>query len=261
MTPVLLDIETHIGEIRSRASAPMAAQIEMDLRRGAGRGAPGRKRRAGAGRPPRGPRASERHETRPRVEPRHPLHVIVRVTPGVRLRRRAGWRAVRHGLHVTLARADFRVCHVSIQATHVHLVVEADSTTALARGMQGFQIAAARRFNRLVRRRGVLFADRYHPVPLTVPLQVRNAIAYVLNNWRHHREDRFAAAHARFDPFSSAPAFADWHARPPSETDPERERLPVAMPSTWLLAIGWRRHAPISARERPGRPVGIDDGD
>jgi hypothetical protein len=189
------------------------------------------------------------------VEPRHPLHVIIRVVPGVRLRRRAGWRAVRHGLGVTIARPDFRVCQVSIQTTHVHLIVEADSTTALARGMQGFQIAAAKRFNRLARRRGVLFADRYHPVPLESPAQVRNALSYLLNNWRRHDEDRFAAAHVRFDPFSSAAAFLDWHAPPLSQTEPERERLPVVLPETWLLSIGWRRHAPISPRERPaGRP-------
>jgi hypothetical protein len=186
------------------------------------------------------------------VNPRHPLHVIIRVAPGVRLRRRAGWRAIRHGLGVAIRRHDFHVCHVSIQATHVHLIVEADDATALARGMQGLQIAAARRFNRLTRRRGVLFVDRYHPVPLDRPQRVRNALRYVLNNWRRHLEDRFAASRTRFDPFSSAPAFTDWHARPPSETDPERERLPVVMPSTWLLSVGWRRHGAISPFERPG---------
>ena len=89
--------------------------------------------------------------------------------------------------------------------------------------------------------------------PTTVQAEhTRNALAYVLNNWRRHREDRFAVRGARFDPFSSATAFAEWHARPPSETEPERERLPVVLPSTWLLAVGWRRHAPISALERPG---------
>jgi len=54
------------------------------------------------------------------VEPRHPLHVVIRVAPGIRLRRRAGWRAVRHAMGVVLRRHDFRVCLASIQATHVH---------------------------------------------------------------------------------------------------------------------------------------------
>jgi hypothetical protein len=147
-----------------------------------------------------------------------------------------------------LRRAGGRSRHARVHC----LIVEADDAAALARGMQGFQIAAARRFNRLARRRGTLFGDRYHPVPLDQPQLVRNALRYVLNNWRHHHEDRFAAPGTRFDPYSSAPAFADWHARPPSETDPERERLPVVMPSTWLLVVGWRRHGAISALDRPG---------
>jgi len=227
-------------------------QLEMELRKGAGRGAPGRKRRPGGGRKPKGPRASEKHKARPRHEARHPVHVVVRVIGGVRLRRRAGWRAVRHAMGVTLRRHDFRICHASIQATHLHLIVEADDRVALARGMQGFEIACARRFNASIRRRGRLFTDRYHPVTLETPQQVRHAVSYCLNNWRKHREDRHAAAHVRLDPFSSATAFADWHPRPPSETDPERERLPVVMPATWLLGVGWRRHGPISPLERPG---------
>jgi len=187
---------------------------------------------------------------RPRLEPRHPLHVVIRVIGGVRLRRRAGWRAIRHALGVTLRRHDFRICHVSIQATHVHLLVEADDRVALARGMQGFQIAAARRFNLLRRRRGRLFSDRYHPVALRSPPQVRHAVSYVLNNWRRHGED--VGSNLRLDPYSSAAAFADWNPRPPSELDPERERLPVVMPCTWLLASGWRRRGTIAPRARPG---------
>jgi REP element-mobilizing transposase RayT len=227
-------------------------QLEMALRKGAGRGAPGGKRRPGGGRKPAGPRAHERHETRPWHEGRHPVHVVVRVVDGIRLRRRAGWHAVRHAMGVALKRHDFRICHASIQATHLHLIVEADDRMALARGMQGFAISCARRFNASIRRRGQLFWDRYHPVALKTPQQVRNAVSYCLNNWRRHREDRHAPAHVRFDPYSSGPQWGAWRARPLSETDPERERLPIVIPATWLLQIGWRRHGPISPLERPG---------
>jgi len=227
-------------------------QLEMTFRKGAGRGAPGRPRRKGAGRPPRGPRSSEKHKVRAQLDPRQPQHVIVRIVGGIRLRRRAGWRAVRHAMGVALRRHDFRVCHASIQATHVHFIVEADDRMALARGMQGLQIACAKRFNEPRLRRSALFSDRYHPVPLRTPAQVRNAIGYVMNNWRRHGEDRFAAPGARLDPYSSAASFAHWNPRPSSETDPERERLPVVLPSTWLLAIGWRRGGALSPFARPG---------
>ena len=161
-------------------------------------------------------------------------------------------RALRHAMGIVLRRHDFRVCHASIQGTHVHLLIEADDRMALARGMQGLQIACARRFNRMVGRRGALFADRYHPRALATLAEVRHAVNYVLNNWRRHREDRHAAPHVRFDPFSSASLFADWNPRPQSETDPHRERLPIVMPTTWLLAIGWRRRGAISPLARPG---------
>ena len=216
----------------------------MSFRKGAGRGAPGQPRRKGAGRPPRGPRSSERHKVRPALDPRQPQHVVVRIVGGLRLRRRAGWRAVRHAMGVVLRRHDFRVCHASIQATHVHFVVEADDRMALARGMQALQIACARRFNRLLRRKGPLFSDRYHPRALATPTEVRHAVRYVLDNWRHHGEHRDAGPEVRIDPYSSAASFAPWNPRPPSETHPHRERLPVVMPSTWLLSIGWRRGRP-----------------
>ncbi len=205
-------------------------------------------KRAGAGRPARGPRPSEKHQVRPAIDPRHPLHVVIRAQPGLKLRRRAGWLAVRHGLAVTCRRSDFRICHVSVQGNHVHLIVEADTHRALARGMQGFQIACARRFNLQTRRSGGVFADRYHPRPLRTLRETRNALAYVLNNWRRHRED-LLARHLAFDPFASARAFDGW-AHAPHRA--HLEFVPVVMPTTWHLTHGWRRHGPIAVDLRPG---------
>ncbi len=204
-------------------------------------------KRPGAGRPAAGPRASEPHRVRPTIDARHPLHVVIRARPGLKLRRRAGWRAVRHGLAVTCRRSDFRICHVSVQGNHVHLIVEADSHVALARGMQGFQIACARRFNAQTRRSGGVFADRYHPRPLATLREVRNALAYVLNNWRRHRED--LRTREAFDPFASARAFDGW-AHAPHRA--HLEFVPVVMPTTWHLTTGWRRYGPIAPHARPG---------
>ena len=134
-----------------------------------------------------------------------------------------------------------------MQGNHVHLIVEADTHMALARGMQGFQVACARRFNRNSLRRGGVFADRYHPRPLASLREVRNALAYVLNNWRRHRED--LTDRRAFDPFASARAFDGW------ANDPHRSHLefvPVVMPTTWHLTQGWRRYGPIAPHARPG---------
>jgi len=105
-------------------------------------------KRRGAGRKPRGARAGERHAARPAFKSHHPLHVVMRVVPEVgSLRRRAMYKALRDATITAALRERFRIVHISLQRTHVHLLVEADHKAALGRGMQGFLISAARRIN------------------------------------------------------------------------------------------------------------------
>src|SRR5687768_15372348 len=106
-------------------------------------------KRKGAGRPAKGPRASERHKAREDVAPGSVLLVTLRAVPDVgRLRRAAGYHAVRRGLYAVIERSEhFRIAHVSIQSNHLHLIVEADSSDALARGMQAFCISTAKHLN------------------------------------------------------------------------------------------------------------------
>jgi REP element-mobilizing transposase RayT len=93
------------------------------------------------------------------------VHVVLRVIGAVgNLRRRFTYRAIREATLTTARREDFRIVHVSIQRTHVHLLVEADHKDALASGMQGFQISAAKHLNAEIsrgkpgpRRRGTVF--------------------------------------------------------------------------------------------------------
>ncbi|HTJ47648.1 MAG TPA: transposase [Kofleriaceae bacterium] len=174
------------------------------------------------------------------------MHVVLRVTREVSsLRTRHAYRAIRRAVDRCRARADFRIAHVSIQSNHVHLLVEADSKVALCRGMQGFAVSAAKRLNRELRRkRGDVFAFRYHATALTNPTQVRNAVSYIVNNWRHHGCDRHVAW--RTDPYSSAHAIAEW--RVPRHPD----QLPVVSPTTWLLREGYKRGDPIGPDDVPG---------
>src|SRR5207244_3065593 len=61
------------------------------------------------------------------------------------------------------------------------------------------------------RRRGRVFADRYHVRVIKSPRQARNTLSYVLNNWRKHREDQAGLpATWLVDPFSSGISFPDW---------------------------------------------------
>jgi len=221
-------------------------------------------RRKGAGRPPKGPRSSESHKKRATIRASEPLHVNVRVDRGVgRLRKRHMYKAIREATLCTAKRDDFHIVHLSIQSNHLHLIVEAQHKTALAKGMQGFQISAAKHINATLskrlgkQRRGRVFSDRYHARSLKSPRSVRNALAYVLNNWRRHREDRVPfATKWLVDPYSSAWMFAGWKERQDRyvlfKAPATYEHLVVWFPRTWLLREGWRKHGTISVHEIPG---------
>ena len=120
--------------------------------------------RIGAGRPARHAIASEPHKTRPTVSARHPVHVVARVVPAIgNLRGHEAYRALSHALERSLRRADFRIVQLAIRGKRLELVVEATDRIALARGMQGFQVSAARALNKELGRHGGVFADRYRP--------------------------------------------------------------------------------------------------
>ena len=244
-----------MASAKSRRARKRPVQQEL-FRRGG--------KRRGAGRKPKGARAGERHEARPAFKPYHPLHIVMRVVPAAgSLRRRKMYRALRDATIVAALRERFRIVHISLQRTHIHLIVEADHKAALARGMQGFLISAARNINTALgdgarRRRGKVFADRYHAEVITTPTRARHTIGYVLSNWRRHREDREGLASTWLvDPFSSGILFPDWvELQDKAVMWPIRETydpMMVRRPRSWLLAEGWKLAGSISAREVPSK--------
>ena len=82
-------------------------------------------RRPGAGRKPAGPTAGVPHRRRPLHHGGQPVHVTLRAVRGLpSLRRARLFPALRRGLGAASA-ATFRVVHYSVQANHVHFLVEA----------------------------------------------------------------------------------------------------------------------------------------
>jgi len=127
----------------------------------------------------------------------------------------------------------FRIVHFSVQRDHLHLIVEAKDKRALSSGMRSVAIRIARYVNDLLLRRGPLWSGRWHGRALTSPRQVRNAIVYVLANFRKHAR---RALRPGLDPYSSAAGFdgfREWS--PVSGTPP-----PFAVDAAWGLT-GWRR--------------------
>jgi putative transposase len=206
--------------------------------------------RKGAGRPCAHDRPSERHKKRPTFAATKPIHVVTRIVPRISsLRRRDLYACIREATIAIAGYEDARIVHLSIQRTHLHVIVEARHKTALASGMQRFLISAARHINRAIGTRGCVFRDRYHATVLTSPRQVRACVAYVLNNWRRHGED--LTHRSIVDPFSSARVFDGWKERDVYSPPPQKVALIVWFPRTWLLSKGWRKHGRIGAYEVP----------
>jgi hypothetical protein len=198
--------------------------------------------RKGAGRKPRG-RPSMPHTTRPKVDPRHPVQVTIRATPGLpSLRSPQVFAALRHAI----ARASvdrFRVIHFSLQQDHGHFIVEGDEARRARGGIHGLAIRLALAVNRVLGRKGKVVGDRYHARALTTPRQMRTSLVYVLLNFRKHLR-----APACIDPRSSGPHFSGW-ARPPVAAS---VAAATALPSTWIARIGWlRAGGPLRVEEHP----------
>jgi REP element-mobilizing transposase RayT len=207
-------------------------------------------RRAGAGRRPAPGRRSVPHRKRVGHAAHCPAHVTLRAQSGLpSLRDTRTFKAVRPALRAA-SRRGFRVVQFSVQADHVHLLVESDSPAAFTRGVQGLAVRVARAVNRALGRRGSLWADRYHARLLRTPREVRNALVYVLQNWRKH-----VPGARGMDPRSSAGWFEGWDRgirEIRSATGPGSG--PVAASRTWLVRVGWRRHGLIDPGEFPRRP-------
>ena len=238
---------------RARSRSQRAVQLELPVPTGWGG------RRAGAGRPRGpGPRCLP-HEKRPEHRAAHPVHVTLRsVCRSLRTQfvfptlQGAIASANRRGL------AGFRIVHFSVQSNHLHLVVEASDRRALLEGVRGICIRIARNVNRLLSRRGRFFADRWHGRALKSPRAVRNALRYVIANFRKHHSDR----RALLDVYSSAlyfPDFLEFPTGPPIHAQPgllpralaPGSGAPVVPAETWLLSAGWKRHGKLSIAESP----------
>ena len=182
------------------------------------------------------------HEKREEFRHDQPLHVTVRLRAGLpNLRYHQEHEVLKQAMAEASRGEGFRVIEYSIQSNHLHFVAESVGRRELARGMIGLEVRVARALNKLWKRVGQVFSDRFHARALKTPSEVRIALIYVLNNARKHGAWR---AHVP-DEYSSGPAFDGWADL--AESKPGF----LARARTWLLAFGWRRHGRIDPRAAP----------
>jgi putative transposase len=251
----------HRAANTTRASTRRApTQLALDFKR-PGRGGA----RKGAGRKP-GPHPKTPHRARPRHYFGHPVHVTLRAALGS-LRSQLLYPTVRIAISLATRHAPerFRIVHFSVQSNHLHLIVEAAERRALSAGVHGLEIRITRYINKLLRRRGSFWADRWHGRALKSPREVRNALVYVLANFRKHSSRPVPPG---ADPCSSGAWFHGWRvdaqrgsprlgARPPPlagrswPVPPTDEKVPVSEPTTWLLREGFLRAGRVRLDEAP----------
>jgi hypothetical protein len=121
--------------------------------------------------------------------------------------------------------------------------------------MKSIGARLARAVNRVAGRSGPVLDGRYHHRSLRSPREVRRALAYVLLNARRHLAKSRGAPRsvtAHLDGASSALWFDGWRPEAASRFPEARVRREVALPRTWLLRVGWRRHGLVDPAEIPG---------
>ena len=174
-------------------------------------------KRKGAGRPRKGEHPGLTgpgvpHLPRPEHKARHPVHLTLRVQPGIGYLRGQRRAKVIVDAIKAVRTEEFQIVDYVILGNHLHLIAEAEDAAALSRGMQRLEIRIAKRLNSLQNRHGRVFVDRYHAHPLRTPREAARATRYVRTNYRRHAHESL----------------------PPRWRDPLAVR--IAKPRTWLLA-------------------------
>jgi putative transposase len=115
------------------------------------------------------------------------VHVVLTMAKAVyNLRSRRSFTVIARSLFKSSGRFGSSVIEFAVQGDHIHLLLQTASSQMLTKAVQGLEVRIARGLNRMMKRSGKVFADRYFVVILKTPSQVRNARHYVRNNFRKH---------------------------------------------------------------------------
>jgi REP element-mobilizing transposase RayT len=182
------------------------------------------------------------------------VHVAMRMAGHViSLRSQRSFRVIERAFRAWRERDGFRLLHFSVMGNHVHLVVEAESGPALSRAIQGIALRIAKGLNRIMGRRGRVFAGRYFNRVLHTPREVRTVLAYVLNNARHHRLKKNVKRNW-VDEFSSAHAFDGWTIEVQSRA---QDPPPIVVGRSAIVKRWQRAGGPIAPDFVPGAKDGL----
>ena len=201
-------------------------------------------KRKGAGR--KNQSGTVAHEKRARVALKHPIHINLKVRPGiVNLRSHGVHKQFKYAIKKAQAHG-LGVSQYSLQDNHIHLICEARNNGALSSGMKSFGSRFGKALAKASGQKKGAFKGRFHLHVLKSPTEVKNALKYVLlNESKHMKSIEF------IDEYSSGYSFKHWHKlmRIPDWMEVQLiEARPadwshLAEAKSWLLSEGWIRAA------------------
>lgn len=158
----------------------------------------------GAGRPAIHDRGI-RHTARGDIKRSTPLHLTIKIN-----KEKSGLRnkSILKVLHTSIKKArliGLRIAHYTLEYDHVHLLVEADNTKVLGKGMQSFGISFSKGINKIKESKGQVFKTRYHFRKLKTVVEVKNVINYIFGNSIKHKY-----AGSIVSPYNSLPIVSDF---------------------------------------------------
>ena len=159
------------------------------------------------------------------------LHVSFRLSAGLpSLRQDAEFECITDSIEEAQERFGCRIIEFSVMSNHIHLVLEAPDKESLARAMKGLKVRIVRALNKLWKRTGSIFSDRYYASAVKTVRRAANTLRYVLNNGRRHYAWMLQNVP---DKYSSGPWYKHWKERngQPFRTD----RCPVVPPKSRVL--------------------------
>jgi putative transposase len=167
-------------------------------------------KREGAGRPRRAARPNVPHRARQVFGHRRAAHVTLRFAKHVAdLRTHFTHKLLKIIIQRANGRFDTQIVQLSVLDGHIHMLVEARSSRALASAMKGLSVRLGIHLNRLMMKSGRrVMGDRYHVRLLKTPTEVRHASHYIRNNFRKHEAQR-GRVFGGVDFYSSWGDFAD----------------------------------------------------
>lgn len=122
------------------------------------------------------------HRKRERITRHTPVHITIKYS--TRIRNKAFLEILKRAI-LSAQSKNLRIIHYSVQSDHIHFIIEANGNRKLTAGMRSLSVTLARGLND-----EHVQVERYHLHVLRNPVEVKNAVRYVVFNEEKHSGKR-----------------------------------------------------------------------